>query len=79
MNSPEDLQALADKLTDWQRTAILTAPSTPHGNVWLTCGGTTKAALVKKLLATGYGDWCTLTDLGKEVRELLRSRKEQSR
>jgi hypothetical protein len=70
MDAPETIAA---SLTPAQRKALLGAPSTPHGNMWLICAGSTKAALVARRLATGYGSWCTLTDLGKAVREALAS------
>lgn len=61
------------KLTKAQREAIISAPSTPYGNRWLVCAGSTKMSLVRRGIAEGYGTWCTLTDLGKSVRRLLES------
>ncbi len=62
---------VAAKLTKAQRDALVRAPSTPLGNVWLTCSGATKAWMVRNRLATGHGQWCTLTDEGKAVRAYL--------
>jgi hypothetical protein len=67
----EEVRAIVGDLTQAQRAALLSAPSTPLGNTWLTCTGSTKSALVTKRLASGYGDWCTLTELGKAVRSAL--------
>jgi hypothetical protein len=59
-------------LTAAQRAALASVGATPLGNMWLRgCAGSTKSALVNKGLATGYGEWCTLTPLGKSVREAL--------
>lgn len=66
-----DAETAIASLTPAQRAAILSAPQTPYGNIWLTCAGSTKSALVGKRLASGYGDWCTLTELGKAVRASL--------
>lgn len=62
--------AAAD-LTEHMKHALVTAPSTPLGNVWLTCAGSTKDALVRRGLAEGWGDWCTLTERGKAIRAQL--------
>jgi hypothetical protein len=71
MTTINSLDVLAGKLTEAQREAILTAPSTPLGNVWLTCSGSTKSALVRKQLANGHGNWCTLNTQGLALRSHL--------
>lgn len=70
----DDVGEIAKALSPAQRAALIRAPSTPLGNIWLSCNGATKSALVAKRLATGYGDWCTLTDIGKAVRAALMER-----
>ena len=69
-----DVAALAEGLSEAQRRALLGAPSTPLGNTWLTCGGSTKHALIMREMASGYGEWCCLTPLGLAVRRLIQER-----
>jgi hypothetical protein len=66
-----DIDNIIANLTVSQREALIGAPSTPLGNVYLTCRGSTKSALVAKGLASGYGDWCTLTERGRAVKAAL--------
>lgn len=62
---------MGEDLTPAMKAALVGAPSTPLGNMWLTCAGSTKRALVMRGLASGYGNWCTLTEKGKAVRNEL--------
>jgi hypothetical protein len=66
-----DIDNIIANLTVSQREALISAPSTPLGNVWLACRGSTKSALVAKGLASGHGDWCTLTERGRAVKAAL--------